>query len=154
MIGFDTFEGLKGTSKLDGQSQHIAEGFYATGTDYVNSLEEILRYQEAMCPLSHMKKFEIYKGDVRQTLPTYLEKNPQTIIAFAYFDMDIYVPTKEALMRIKPYLTKGSILGFDEMNWREMPGPTIALREVFGDSINYRIERSPLQPVPGFIVIE
>ena len=68
----------------------------------------------------------------------------------AILDMDIYEPTKAALENILPYLTKGSIIGFDEMNWDICPGPTRALDEVIGLR-NCRIERSPLQPIPGYM---
>ncbi len=110
IIGFDTFQGLCGTSGKDGHSKHIQEGFYSTTQDYQDELSEILNLQQEMSPISHIKKFDVIAGDVRQTLPAYLQENPQTVIAFAYFDMDIYEPTFQALNMIKPYLTKGSII--------------------------------------------
>lgn len=67
--------------------------------------------------------------------------------------MDIYEPTKVVLEMIMPHVTKGTVIGFDEMNWKEMPGPTLALKEVIGLS-KYKIIHSPLQPIPGYIVIE
>ncbi|MDP6033522.1 MAG: hypothetical protein QGH04_06690 [Candidatus Marinimicrobia bacterium] len=82
-----------------------------------------------------------------------MEKNPQTIIAFAYFDFDIYEPTYECLKAIKGHITKGTILGFDELNHQSFPGETRALKEVLGLD-KYRIIRSPLAPCPSFIVIE
>ena len=44
---------------------------------------------------------------------------------------DLYEPTKKCLEMIKPYLIKGSVLGFDELNDHDSPGETIALKEVF-----------------------
>jgi hypothetical protein len=44
----------------------------------------------------------------------------------------IYEPTKKCLEPIRDRLTKGSILGFDELNVRYWPGETLALKEVFG----------------------
>jgi len=152
IVGFDTFEGLRGISAKDGEDGNIQEGAYDTAPNYVEHLEQVLTCMEDVCPLPHMKKFELVPGDVRDTLPQYLERNPQTIIAFAYFDMDIYEPTKAALEAILPHITKGTIIGFDEMNWSTMPGPTLALKEVFGLD-KYTIHRSPLQPIPGWIEI-
>ena len=61
----------------------------------------------------------------------YLEKATETIVSFAFFDMDIYKPTKKCLSLIKPHLTKGSILAFDELNCDMARGVTPALKEVF-----------------------
>ena len=63
----------------------------------------------------------------------------------AIFDMDIYKPTKDALKAIKPRLTKGSILIFDELNCKEFPGETEALNEVLGLN-NIKLKHYPQQP--------
>jgi hypothetical protein len=93
------------------------------------------------------------KGDVRDTLPAYLQNNPETIIAFAYFDMDLYEPTKCCLEMIKPYLTKGSVIGFDELALSNWPGETMALREVWGTS-NLKICREPISNYQSYVVFE
>jgi hypothetical protein len=41
-------------------------------------------------------------------------------------------------MAIKERLTKGSMVGFDQLNYKAYPGETLALKEVFGiDKISY-----------------
>lgn len=62
------------------------------------------------------------KGDATVTIKKYLKDNPETIIAFAYFDFDIYEPTKVCLEAILPHLTKGAVIGFDEINFHDYPG--------------------------------
>lgn len=154
IIGFDTFEGLSDLSpEKDISSEFIKKGSYKTSKGFAFELKEIITSLEKECPLSHIEKNEIIQGDVIKTLPEYIFNNPQTVVAFAYLDMDIYEPTKAALENILPYLTKGSIIGFDEMNWDICPGPTRALDEVIGLR-NCKIERSPLQPIPGYIIID
>lgn len=64
-----------------------------------------------------------------------------------------YKPTKECLKAIIPHLTKGGIIGFDELNYNKFPGETIALKEVLGLS-RYKIRRSSLSPLQSYIVIE
>ena len=150
LLGFDTFDGLRGVSSEDPRA---LEGSYATSKGYEEHLRSVLDCLEQECPLAHIKKHEIIPGDVRETLPAYLKQNPHTIIALAYFDMDIYEPTKVALEAVLPHLTRGSILGFDECNWDAFPGPTRALDEVIGKG-KYKIQRSPLQPIPGYLVID
>jgi len=153
IVAFDTFEGLRGITSQDGDGELVVEGAYATADNYEDYLSKILTIMEGHCPISHIKKHELVKGDVRETLPKYLTDNPQTVVALAYLDMDLYEPTKVALEALLPHLTKGSIIAFDEMNWDALPGPTLALKDVLGLT-KYAIKRSPLQPIPGYIVID
>ena len=103
--------------------------------------------------ISHIKKYQLIKGDAAIEIKKYLRKNPETIIAFAYFDLDIYEPTKKCLETIRGHLTKGSVIGFDELNLHDFPGETLALKEVFGLD-RYRITRSPYSSVQSYVVIE
>ncbi|MFC4291151.1 TylF/MycF/NovP-related O-methyltransferase [Sphingorhabdus arenilitoris] len=143
IFGFDTFSGFAGVDEADGGFS--AEGDYSTSEGYETELNEILALHESFSPVSQLKKFDLIKGDVTQTLPNWMEANPHAIISMAIFDMDIYKPTKEALEMIIPRLTKGSMLVFDELNCKHFPGETQALNEVLGLN-NLRLERFPHQP--------
>ncbi|CAM4274996.1 TylF/MycF/NovP-related O-methyltransferase [Paenibacillus tarimensis] len=151
IIGFDTFTGFPEIHMNDGSESN--EGDYSVTDNYEQYLDSVLAYHESESPLSHIKKYEIVKGDATETINQYLSAHPETIIAFAYFDFDIYSPTKKCLEAIKERVTKGSIIAFDELNHPGFPGETIALMEVFGLT-KYRIRRSPLTPFCSYIVIE
>lgn len=153
IIGFDTFSGFPSVSKKDGSGSSVQAGAYAVTENYEQYLEKLLNYHEQESPVSQIKKHELLKGDASAMLKKYLLDNPETVVSLAYFDFDLYEPTKNCLEMIRPYLTKGSVIGFDELNVREFPGETIALREVFGTD-KVRIERSPLCPQAGFFVFE
>jgi hypothetical protein len=153
LVGFDTFSGFPSVSEYDGNDPVASVGAYGVSSNYETYLDAILTYHEMESPLSHIKKYELIKGDATVTLEKYLQKHPETIIALAYFDFDIYEPTKRCLELIKDCVTKGSVIGFDELNWPSFPGETKALKEVFGLS-RYAIRRSPLNPGPSYIVIE
>ncbi len=112
-----------------------------------------MNYHESESPLSHIKKYEIIKGDVSITLKEYLDNNPETIIALVYFDLDIYEPTKKCHELIKPFLTKGSVIGFDQLLFKDYHGETLALKEVYGLD-KYKIQRMPLNPFTSYIVID
>lgn len=142
IIGFDTFFGFPSISKQDGKSDLMKKGNVIVTENYEEYLDKIMTFHEKDNPLSHIKKYEIIKGDAILTVKKYLEDNPQTIIALVYFDFDIYEPTKKCLELIKPYLCKGSILGFDELNDKDSPGETVALREVFNIN-DIKIKRLP-----------
>lgn len=153
VIGFDTFSGFAGTTAQDGTADIIAEGSYGVTEGYEKYLEQILQYHELESPVAHIKKHALVKGDASKTAKQYIADNPETIIALAYFNMDIYQPTAKALEAIRPCLCKGSIIGFDELNCPHFPGETTALKEVLGLD-KYRIVRHPHNPHPAYIVIE
>jgi len=142
IVGFDTFEGFPSIHKKDGASEMMKKGQLALTDDYEIYLGKILENQEKDNPLGHIRKFELRKGDGTKQIHEYLESNPETIIALAYFDFDLYEPTKECLEAIKPRLVKGSIIGFDELNDPDSPGETLALMEVFGLE-NIKLKRFP-----------
>ncbi|MEK7074334.1 MAG: TylF/MycF/NovP-related O-methyltransferase [Patescibacteria group bacterium] len=152
IVGFDTFEGFPSVHAKDGESDIASLGAYATTKKYDEYLEQILNYHEKESPVSHIKKYQLIKGDATIEIHKYLKHNPETIIALAYFDFDIYQPTKKCLEAIKGHLTKGSVIGFDELNSHDFPGETAALKEVFGLD-KYKIIRSP-HSVQSYIVIE
>lgn len=151
IIGFDTFEGFPSVSNEDGAS--VSKGDYGVTSGYENELSGILSFHEQNSPIPHKKKHELVKGDAIESLPAYLNRHPETVIALAYFDFDLYKPTKACLEAILPYLTKGSVLAFDELNCPEFPGETLALKEVLGLS-KYAIRRDPNSPLTSYLVIE
>ena len=151
VVGFDTFEGFSDVHAKDGSSSVISEGSYAVSDSYEKYLEEVLAYHESEAPLPHIKKFEIVKGDASLKLKEYLDKHPETIIAFAHFDFDLYEPTKNCLELIQDRLVRGSIISFDELNHPDFPGETLAFREVYGNDVE--LIRSPHNPYCSHIVI-
>ena len=142
IYGFDTFEGFPNVDSKDGDLPKI--GDYASLPNYENILDEILSIHEGLSPVSHIKKYELIKGDASKTINIWLEKNPHAIISMAIFDMDVYKPTKDVLEKIIPRLTKGSLLVFDELSYKNFPGETLAVQEVLGLN-NISLKRHPHQ---------
>lgn len=153
IVGFDTFEGFPSISLKDGKSNMMSKGNLAVAKDYVKYLAEIMKFQEKNNPLSHIKKFDLRVGDASVEIKNFLKDYPETIIALAYFDFDLYKPTKKCLDIIKPHLVKGSILGFDELNDSDSPGETVALKEVFGLN-NVRLKRYRYASRVSYFVVE
>ncbi len=152
VIGFDTFAGFPSVSAQDGNDPAVKPGGYAVTDAYEHYLEAVMTYHEQSNPMGHIKRYEIVKGDVTATLPVYLEAHPETLVSLAYFDMDIYEPTKRCLEMIKPYLQKGTVIGFDELCEPINPGETLAFRGIFGGSVH--VERLPITSRASYIVLE
>jgi hypothetical protein len=153
IIGFDTFTGYPSVTPEDGTSELAAVGGYSATEDYERYLAQLLDYHEQENTMSHVKKYEIVKGDVNVTIEKYLAEHPETIIALAYFDLQLYEPTKKCLQAIKPYITRGTVIAMDELNSWEFPGETIAFKEVWGLD-KYRIVRSQYLPDRSYIIID
>jgi hypothetical protein len=153
VVGFDTFRGYPSVSAKDGGSSYAAVGGYTVTENYEDYLTAVLDAHEADNVMAHIKKYELVKGDVTQTIDSYLEENPQTIIALAYFDLALYEPTKKCLEAIRPYLVRGSVLAMDELNSKEFPGETVAVREVLGLD-RFRVVRSQFLPDRSYVVVE
>ena len=153
IIGFDTFEGFPELDEKDGAAELMVKGNLATTENYQSELEAVLQTHESLNPLDHIKKFELRKGDATKEFPKYLEENPHTIVALAYFDFDLYEPTKECLELLKPRLTKGSVIGFDEANDPDSPGETLAIMEALGLP-NIRLKRFPHASRVSYLVVE
>lgn len=153
IIGFDTFEGFKGISEKDGERCKCVDGSFSVSTGYENYLETILHLQEQLNPISHLKKYELVRGDATETVAGYLKKHPETLVSLAIFDFDIYEPTKAALEVIAPRLFKGSVLVFDELCDDIFPGETVALMETIGIK-GLRIQRYPMTARISYAVIE
>lgn len=153
IVAFDTFAGFPGVVKEDGKHQMMFKGALKTHKNYEEFLEKILNLQEKMNPLSHIRKFEIVKGDAVKEFPKYIKKNPHTIISLVFFDFDIYKPTKEILKMIKPRLVKGSVVAFDELNDPDSPGETLALMDTIGLN-NIKLQKYPYASRVSYFILD
>ena len=153
IVGFDTFEGFMSLDKKDGSGEIMKEGSYDVLSGYEHILEQILDHYESESPMPHIRNYELVKGDATVTAKQYFSDNPHTIVALAYFDFDIYKPTYECLKIISEHVTKGSIIAFDELNHKDFPGETLALKEIFGLN-KYAIKRVPYNPQTSYLIVE
>jgi hypothetical protein len=150
LIGFDTFSGLPKIGDKDGT--FLKEGGFSVSPGYEGELAHILEAHEAEYPYADRRKFTLIKGDAINTFPDYLKQNPHTVIALAYFDFDLYAPTKVCLELTLERVTKGSVVVFDELNWGEFPGETLAVMEVLGLS-REELRRDPFNPLTAYYVV-
>tara|TARA_X000000368_G_C23044614_1_gene718574 strand:+ start:846 stop:1565 length:720 start_codon:yes stop_codon:yes gene_type:complete len=116
IYGFDSFEGLEEDWSMN--------EYNPTGTFSLNK-------KKPHVP----NNANLIQGKVQNTLEEFLKKNKEKKIIFSHMDMDTYMPTKFTLVKIKPFLTKGSILLFDQFygypNWQNHEFK--AFKEVFKD---------------------
>ena len=152
LYSFSNFDnGLADVTLLDGVK--VYDGDYATTTQWKNNLEDILSNHVANRPNSHNEIFKIIEGDAEENFSDWLEDNPHAIFSLVHFDLDVYKPTKHILQKIKSRAPRGSIIVFDELNCKELPGETLAVDEVFGIE-NLKLQKTQFQPYSTFFIVE
>ncbi len=152
IIGFDTFAGFPSLSKEDELDKAEQSRVGGLCCDSYNDLQRTIQLFDSNRFLKHIQKVELVKGDVEQTLPKYLDRNPQLVVSLLWLDFDIYKPTKIALTLLLDRIPKGGVIAFDELNHGLWAGETIAVREVLGIN-NLRIKRFPFGGTLSYAVI-
>lgn len=153
VIGFDTFAGFPSVSAQDratGDAVAQAGGLRSNSYD---EIRESVRLYDLYRPLGHIEKVQLVRGKFEDSLPAYLEENPQTLIALLYLDFDLYEPTKFAITTLLKRMPKGAVIAFDELNHPQWPGETSAVLDSIGVR-NLRIQRFPFQPQISYAVLE
>ena len=99
------------------------------------------------------EKWEFVVEDASHAFPEYPRAHPETSVPLAFFSFDLYKPARDMRKAIKPKLTKGCALPFDELYLGEFLRETFALKEVFGLD-RYAIKRNPYTPPTSYLVVE
>lgn len=150
VIGFDTFKGFPNVSTEDGDGHSI--GDFAVEDTFYDEIKKSIELFDENRFLNHIPKIEVVVGDIMQTLLAYLTRNKHLIVSMAYFDLDLFQPTLEALQMIAPRIPKGGILAFDQVNHVDWPGETLAMLEVMRIP-NLRLKRLSHEPGPCYCVV-
>lgn len=106
---FDSFKGFPKPTGIDNAFERFKESEEAW--------PEELFLKNLRKKRVDIKKVRIYKGWFKETLNKDLEKKLKknnTKIAMAWIDCDLYQSTKEVLMFIRPFVTQGTVLVFDD----------------------------------------
>jgi hypothetical protein len=153
IVGFDTFSGFESLSDKDmtGSAHHGKIGGLAV--DSYNDLSECIDLFEKSRFLKHIRKVRLVKGDIKETLPRYLNENPHLVVSLLWLDFDIYEPTLIALRHLIDRIPKGGIVAFDELNHEVWPGETVAVREELGLN-KLRIQRFSFGGTLSYAIIE
>ncbi len=117
--------------------------FETTG-GYGLDIEEV----STLLNLKGFENFQLIKGNVFDTLPAYLETNPETRLSFLHLDMDVKEPTDFALEILYERVVPGGLIVFDDYN--AVAGETISVDD-FSRKYKLKIEKLPFYNVPSFI---
>jgi dTDP-6-deoxy-L-hexose 3-O-methyltransferase len=143
IIGFDTF-GQFPLTDLEEDNKFIKD-FSKNGESISEKeLREVFINKK-------FDNYEFYAGDILQTLPKYIEKNPELKISLLHIDVDVYKPTKAILNMLFEKVVKNGIIILDD--YGTVYGETKAVDEFISSQINeYKLEKLPYYKIPVFIV--
>jgi hypothetical protein len=141
VFGFDSFEGLRTFSSLDGERSREMEGKYIGNEAVLRKSIELFGYNEWV---------HLVKGDARTTIPAFSEAFPHVMVSLAYIDFDLYEPCQSALKFLGPRMATGGIIAFDEAMTDFFPGEGIAMLEFLEEqaqaSFEMKVSPIALQP--------
>ena len=91
-----------------------------------------------------------YSGNILDTVPDYMAKNPQLKIALLHIDVDIYEPSKVILENMYDSVVNGGVIVLDD--YGVFPGETKAVDDFFKDK-DVEIKKFPFtQSNPSYII--
>lgn len=131
IYGFDTFGGFPEVSSADRPEQTGAAVGDLASNSY-DELERLIEIYDVDRFLGHIPKLRLIKGDVNETIPSFVADNQHLVVSMLFLDMDLYEPTLTALRHFVPRMPKGAVLAFDELDNPIWPGETMAVLEELG----------------------
>lgn len=144
IIGFDIFGSFPGT-EFEADKKKLGQFVSSAGDQSIDTeqLMEVLKYKKLE------QKVELVKGDINQTVPSYVEKNPELKIALLNLDTDIYEPAVTILEHLYPRVVSGGVVLLDD--YGVFPGETKAVDDYFKDQ-KVTIRKFPFAMTPSFII--
>ena len=153
VIGFDTFQGFP-SSSINELEKKLGweENALSTDSKVQEMIENSLELHQNFSAMPHMKRFELVKGDVIETLPSWFESNPCETVAICIFDMDLGIPTKKSLIEVLKHTQKGSVLVFDEYSHPLFPEEGRVAREILEPN-KFEFKKSPFLPYTSYVIL-
>lgn len=152
IYGFDTFSGFAEPHELD-KSPTASPKQGELRADCFAELNALIELYDQDRYLGHVQKMKLVKGDVKETIPRFIEEHPHLVVSLLFLDFDLYEPTRLALEHFLPRMPRGAVLAFDELDNPIWPGETQALLRTVGIN-KFEIRRLEFDPYIGYAIID
>ncbi len=139
VFGFDGFQGLGKFHEKDGK-EDAAAGKVIGGWSARNvqtEVEELIKICNLDNFISGHERVRLVIGDLKETLPKFIEDNPGLRISLLHLDVDMYEATKVSLEYLFPLVVPGGLVVFDEYGMIPWAGESAAADEYF-ENIGYK----------------
>ncbi len=139
IIGFDSFTGFPEihdkdktmTNQQDEGALAVKRGGFNPGERSYERIMRLINIFENDHFVPQKPRLEIIKGDIAETVPEYVEKNPGLRISLLHLDCDIYEPTLIGLQHFYPLVVAGGVVILDEYGQNKFSGESAAFDEYF-----------------------
>lgn len=125
VIGFDYFDSDKLISSLEGQDKNaMSVLFDQRNTRHDTSFKDDLTHKLLGSGFADYE-FDLIEGDISTSSIDFVESRPGFRISLLYLDLDLDIPTYDALSSFWDRVSIGGIIVFDEFayhNWSESNG--------------------------------
>lgn len=121
--------------------------------DSHDELTRLIQEYDADRFLGHLRKVELIRGDMVDTIPKFIRDHPHVLVSLLFIDCDLYEPTRVALETFLPRMPKGAVLAFDDLDNPAWPGETLALLESHGVR-SLELRRLAWDPYIAYVVID
>jgi hypothetical protein len=145
VIGFDMF-GKFPDNKLHLDSDRKFVERFENGGGYGIAASELDMHLQQ----KGFANYRLIEGDILETLPEFVEQNPQLKISLLHIDVDVYEPTKIILETLWNKIVKGGIVMLDDYGTVE--GETKAVDEFVSQLDNLSIYKPPYNYIPCYII--
>ncbi len=145
-FGFDVFDRFP-AAELQGDKQLLEKYLQNAGDQSISKdqLSEVLSHKRLN------ENVDLIEGDISETVPEFIKRNPGTRFSLIHLDVDLYKPSVVVLENLYPLLSKGGILILDDYAIWE--GETKAVDEYFQNK-HILIRRFPFAEAPSYIIKE
>lgn len=143
IVGFDAFGKFPTDSLSMKEDLEFVNDFEATGGEGLSVHETSDIFER-----KSFRNVHLNAGNVFETVPAYLEKHPETRIAFLHLDLDVKEPTAFALNALYDRVVPGGVIVLDDYNTEV--GGTAAIDEFIAER-KLRIEKTNHYIVPSYI---
>lgn len=114
LYSFDSFEGLTKPALEDNFDEDLRGKYRGDFT----------RLNDAITLYEFEKQVILNRGIIEETVPTFVNDNPDKKYSLIYYDADFYEPAEVMFKYLAPRLSVGGIILLDEYGEREWPGET------------------------------
>lgn len=125
VIGFDFFDSDKLVKTLDGIDKDAMKTLFE-GRDYEHKSDDCSKLISLIKNCGFLDhEYDLIPGDITKTAPEYISDKPGFKISLLYIDLDLEIPTYEALGALWDRVSTGGMVVFDEYGfhkWSESKG--------------------------------
>jgi len=156
VFGFDNWKGFTQFDEQDGKTKESAGkvigGF--NPESYYEEIKSAIDIFDADRFIPWKDRIKLIDGQIEDTVPDFINKNPGVRFSLVHFDCDLYKPTKAGLEAIWPKVTRGGLVIFDEYSMHDWPGETQAVDEFLLDKPEAKLETLAWTNTPGAYLIK